>query len=157
MQEYESHKNKISSTTKNIHHWSALGVRCCTCDGAGSIRIYIISQNALGLLGSLRVFLYCNNCFSRYCTTISLCTFAQILPRNTPSRSLRSSSSITISAPLRKTLATSKSFSFTASHVWNKLPTHVSSALTRHCLRFQKASQAPFFPCMPTLVSLHQP
>ena len=40
---------------------------------------------------------------------------AQILPRYTPSRSLRSSSSITISAPLRKTsMATSKSFSSTA-------------------------------------------
>ena len=56
---------------------------------------------------------------------------AQILPRYIPSRSLRSSSSITISAPFRKTsMATSKSFSSTASRVWNKLPTHVSSALT---------------------------
>ena len=56
---------------------------------------------------------------------------AQILPRYTPSRSLRSSSSITISAPLRKTsMATSKSFSSTASRVWNRLPTHVSSAST---------------------------
>ena len=56
---------------------------------------------------------------------------AQILTRYTPSRSLRSSSSITISAPFRKTsMATSKSFSSTASRVWNKLPTHVSSALT---------------------------
>ena len=56
---------------------------------------------------------------------------AQILPIYTPSRSLRSSSSITISAPLRKTsMATSKSFSSTASRVWNRLPTHVSSAST---------------------------
>ena len=56
---------------------------------------------------------------------------ARILPRYIPSRSLRSSSSITISAPFRKTsVATSKSFSSTASQVWNKLPTHVSSALT---------------------------
>ena len=56
---------------------------------------------------------------------------AQILPRYTLSRSLRSSSPITISAPLRKTsMAISKSFSSTASRVWNKLPTHVSSALT---------------------------
>ena len=53
---------------------------------------------------------------------------AQILPRYTPSQSLRSSSSITISAPLRKTsMATSKSFSSTASQVWNN---HISSALT---------------------------
>ena len=56
---------------------------------------------------------------------------AQILLRYTPSRSLRSSSSITISAPLRKTsMATSKSFSSTASRVWNKLPAFISSALT---------------------------
>ena len=55
---------------------------------------------------------------------------AKILPRYTPSWSLRSSSSITISAPFRKTsMATSKSFSSTPSLVWNKLPTHVSSAL----------------------------
>ena len=41
------------------------------------------------------------------------------------------SSSINISAPLRKTsMATSKSFSSTASQVWNKLPIHISSALT---------------------------
>ena len=62
--------------------------------------------------------------------------FAQILPRYTPSRSSRSSSPVTISAPLRKTtIATSKSFSFTASRVWNKLPTHVSSALTLSVFR----------------------
>ena len=40
-------------------------------------------------------------------------------------------SSITISAPLRKTsMAISKSFSSTASQVWNMLPVHISSALT---------------------------
>ena len=56
---------------------------------------------------------------------------AQILPRYTPQRSLRSPSSITISAQLRRTsMATSKSFSSTASQVWNKLPTHIFSALT---------------------------
>ena len=59
---------------------------------------------------------------------------AQILPRCTPSRSLRSflfHSHISDSAPLRKTsMATSKSFSSTASQVWNKLPAHISSALT---------------------------
>ena len=53
----------------------------------------------------------------------------QILPIYTSSRSIRSSPSIKISAPLRKTpMATSKSFSSTASQVWNKLPTHISSA-----------------------------
>ena len=56
---------------------------------------------------------------------------AQILPRYIPSRSLWSSSSLTISAPLRKTsMATSKSFSSTASQVWKKLPPHISSAST---------------------------
>ena len=71
---------------------------------------------------------------SRYCTTTSLCTLAQILPRYTLHTFVVHSgppSSLTISAPLRETsIATSKSFSSTASHVWNKLPTHVSSALT---------------------------
>ena len=61
---------------------------------------------------------------------------AQILPRYTPSRSLRSSSFIAISAPLRKTpMATSKSFSSTASRVWNNLPTNVSSASTLSVFR----------------------
>ena len=68
-------------------------------------------------------------------------------PRYTPSRSFRSSSSITISAPLRKTsMATSKSFSFTASRVWTAHPCFL--CLDIAC--FQKASQAPFFPwCLP--------
>ena len=76
---------------------------------------------------------------------------AQILPRYIPSRSLRSSSSITISAPFRKTsMATSKSFSSTASRVWNKLPTHVSSALTLPV--FRRHPKAPLFPwCLPWL------
>ena len=45
---------------------------------------------------------------------------AQIFPRYIPSRSLRSSSSINISTPFRKTsMAASKSFLSTASRVWN--------------------------------------
>ena len=80
---------------------------------------------------------------------------AQILPRYTPSRSLWSSSSITISAPLRKTsMATSKSFSSTASQVWNKLPTHISSALT--CL-FSEGISGTICSWMHTRVSMHQP
>ena len=51
----------------------------------------------------------------------------------------------TISAPLRK-IATSKSFSSTASHVWDELPVRVSSALTLPVFR----RQAPFIPsCLP--------
>ena len=83
---------------------------------------------------------------------------AQILPRYTPSRSLRSSSSITISAPLRKTsMTTSKSFSSTASQVWNKLPAHISSALTlpvfRRHLKHHLFLDAYQCSLMPTLVS----
>jgi hypothetical protein len=56
---------------------------------------------------------------------------AEILPRYTPSRPLRSSGSVTISAPLRKTsMVSSKSFSSAASTVWNKLPGHLSSVKT---------------------------
>ena len=55
---------------------------------------------------------------------------AEILPRYTPSRSLRSSGS-TISAPLRKTSMVSlKSFSSVASSIWNKLPGYLSSVQT---------------------------
>ena len=69
---------------------------------------------------------------------------AQILLRYTPSRSLRSSTSITISAPMRKTsMATSKSFLSTASRVWNRLPIHVSSALT--LLVFRRHLKHHFF------------
>ena len=77
---------------------------------------------------------------------------AQILPRYTTSRSLRFSSSIAISAPLRR-IAISKSFSSTASRVWNKLPTHVSSAVTLPVL---EGISSTLFSLMPTLVSLHQ-
>ena len=81
-------------------------------------------------------------------------TLAQILPSYIiPSRSLRSSST-TISAPMRKTsIGTSRSFSSTASDVWDKLPVHVSSASTLPVFR----RQAPFYSFMPTLDSLHRP
>ena len=74
-------------------------------------------------------------------------TLAQIPPSYIiPSRSLRSSST-TISTPLRKTsIATSRSFSSTASDVWDKVPVHVSSASTLPVFR----RQAPFIPsCLP--------
>ena len=62
---------------------------------------------------------------------------AEILPRYTPSQSLRSSASTTISVPLRKTsMVFSKSFSSVASNIWNLLPGHLSSAPT--LLAFRK-------------------
>ena len=52
---------------------------------------------------------------------------AAIIPRYVPTRSLRSSSSLSISIPSRKTaVARSKSFSSDASDTWNKLPCHLS-------------------------------
>ena len=53
---------------------------------------------------------------------------AALIPRYVPTRSLRSSSSLSLSIPTRKTeMAKSKSFSSVASSVWNKLPGHLSS------------------------------
>ena len=53
---------------------------------------------------------------------------ATLIPRYTPLRTLRSSSSLTICTPARKTaMAKSKSFSSAASDIWNKLPGHLSS------------------------------
>ena len=53
---------------------------------------------------------------------------AALVPRYTPLRSFRSSSSLTICVPSRKTtMAKSKSFSSAASDFWNKLPVHLSS------------------------------
>ena len=53
---------------------------------------------------------------------------ATLIPRYTPLRTLRSSSSLTICTPARKTaIAKSKSFSSAASDIWNKLPGHLSS------------------------------
>ena len=74
-------------------------------------------------------------------------TLARILPSYIiPPRSLRSSSTA-ISAPLRKTsLATSRSFSSTASDVWDDLLVHVSSASTLPVFR----RQTPFIlSCLP--------
>ena len=48
---------------------------------------------------------------------------AALIPRYVPTRSLRSSSSLSLCIPTRKTeMAKSKSFSSVASSVWNKLP-----------------------------------
>ena len=53
---------------------------------------------------------------------------AALIPRYVPTRSLRSSSSLSICVPSRKTaMARSKSFSSVASDIWNKLPCHLSS------------------------------
>ena len=74
---------------------------------------------------------------------LAFTSLAQILSSYiVPSRSLRSSSTA-ISAPLRKTsIATSRSFSSTASYFWDKLPVHVSSASTVSVF----SRQAPFIP-----------
>ena len=56
---------------------------------------------------------------------------ASLIPRYVPARALRSSSSLSICVPTRKTtMAASKSFSSVASGIWNALPNHLSSAPT---------------------------
>ena len=56
---------------------------------------------------------------------------ASLIPRCLPARALRSSSSLSICVPTRKTtMAASKSFSYVASGIWNALPKHLSSAST---------------------------
>ena len=68
---------------------------------------------------------------------------AALVPRYAPVRSLRSSSSLSICVPLRKTsMAASRSFSSVAPKILNALPGHLSSIPTS-C--FQKSSQTPFF------------
>ena len=61
---------------------------------------------------------------------------AALIPRYTPVRSLRSSSSLSICVPLRKTsMATSRSFSSVAAKFWNALPGHLSSIPTLPAFR----------------------
>ena len=61
---------------------------------------------------------------------------AALIPRYTPVRSLRSSSSLFICVPLRKTsMATSRSFSSVAAKFWNALPGHPSSIPTLPAFR----------------------
>ena len=53
---------------------------------------------------------------------------AVLIPRYVPVRSLRSSSSLSICVPSRKTsTATSRSFSSVTPKIWNSLPSHLSS------------------------------
>ena len=62
--------------------------------------------------------------------------FAALLPRYVPTRSLRSSSSLSLCVATRKTeIVTSKSLSSVASSVWNKLPGHLSSISTLPAFR----------------------
>ena len=61
---------------------------------------------------------------------------AALIPRYVPTRSLRSSSSLSLCIPTRKTeMAKSKSFSSVASSVRNKLPGHLSSISTLPAFR----------------------
>ena len=56
---------------------------------------------------------------------------ASLIPRYVPARALRSSSSLSICVPTRKTtMAASKSFSSVASGIWNALLNHLSSVPT---------------------------
>ena len=59
---------------------------------------------------------------------------AALIPRYLSTRSLRSSSSLSICVPNRKT-AEFKSFSSVASYIWNKLPGHLSSISTLPAFR----------------------
>ena len=59
-----------------------------------------------------------------------------LIPIYVPARALRSSSSLSICVPPRKTtMATSKSFSSVASNIWNSLPNHLSSIPTLPAFR----------------------
>ena len=61
---------------------------------------------------------------------------AALIPRYVPTRSLRSSSSLSLCVPTRKTeMAKSKSFSSVASSVWNRLPGHLTSISTLPAFR----------------------
>ena len=61
---------------------------------------------------------------------------ASLIPKYAPTRALRSSSSLSICVPPRKTtMANSKSFSYVASNIWNALPNHISSTPTLPAFR----------------------
>ena len=69
---------------------------------------------------------------------------AALIPRYAPVRSLRSSSSLSICVPLRKTsMAASRSFSSVAPKIWKC--TAGSSFVHPNSSCFQKSSQTPFF------------
>ena len=61
---------------------------------------------------------------------------ATLIPRYVPTRTLRSSSSLSICVPPRETtMVNSKSFSSVASNIWNALPNHLSSIPTLPAFR----------------------
>ena len=69
---------------------------------------------------------------------------AALIPCYAPVRSLRSSSSLSICVPLRKTsMAASRSFSSVAPKIWNALPGHLSSIPTLPA--FRRALKHHFF------------
>ena len=119
---YPLHKSLGSSTATSRQFWSA-------CTGS------LFAIESISKLTQL---------LSRYSTTTSLFTLLKFF-QDTHLHDHSGSSSVTISAPFRKTsMVTSKSFSSTASRVWNKLPTHVSFALTLPV--FRRHLKAQFFP-----------
>ena len=69
---------------------------------------------------------------------------AALIPRYVPVRSIRSSSSLSICVPLRKTsMAASRSFSSVAPKIWNALPGHLSPIPTLPA--FRRALKHHFF------------
>ena len=75
---------------------------------------------------------------------------ASLIPRYVPARALRSSSSLSICVPTRKTTtAASKSFSSVASGIWNALPSHLSSVPTLPV--FRRALKHIIYSCLLTL------
>ena len=61
---------------------------------------------------------------------------SSLIPRYAPTRTLRSSSSLSVCVPPRRTtMATSKSFSSVASNIWNAILNHMSSIQTLPAFR----------------------
>ena len=80
---------------------------------------------------------------------------AALVPRYVPTRSLRSSSSLSICIPSRKTaMARSKSFSSVASDTWNRLPCHLSSISALFLLSGRDSSSI-FFQLLSPVFPLH--
>ena len=78
---------------------------------------------------------------------------AALVPRYVPTRSLRSSSSLLICVPSRKTaMAKSRSFSSVASDFWNRLPCHLSSISAFPAFR-KRLKHHPFSNAFPDVSS----
>ena len=77
---------------------------------------------------------------------------ASLIPRYVPAQALRSSSSLSICVPTRKTtMAASKSFLSVASGIWNALPNHLSSAPTLLILSWTPMTVSLLYKRLPEL------